>query len=130
MLADTPRAPARRATAAAQRESNYLGRALFSASRGPAATRELRARTIVSAARSCLDVATEMWVRSGGTQALDTLLDTAIRAVQAEGLAALAVLGSGWPLIAIAAWLPQALYPCCSCSTEHTAVAVFRTDQL
>jgi len=49
---------------------------------GPVATRELRAHAIVSAALSCLDVATQMWVKSGGTKALDTLLDTAMQAVR------------------------------------------------
>ncbi|MDT7674341.1 MAG: hypothetical protein QOD82_2243, partial [Pseudonocardiales bacterium] len=49
---------------------------------GPAATRELRAHAIVSAALSCLEVATGMWVKSSGTKALDTLLDTAIQAVR------------------------------------------------
>ena len=49
---------------------------------GPTATRELRAHAIVSAALSCLGVATGMWVKSGGTKALDTLLDTAIQAVR------------------------------------------------
>ncbi|WP_371782334.1 TetR family transcriptional regulator [Streptosporangium subroseum] len=49
---------------------------------GPAATRELRAHAIVSAALSCLDVAVEIWTKSDGTKALDTLLDTAIQAVR------------------------------------------------
>jgi AcrR family transcriptional regulator len=48
---------------------------------GPAASRELRARAIVSAALACLHVAVDAWTQSAGKERLDVLLDTAFEAV-------------------------------------------------
>jgi AcrR family transcriptional regulator len=81
MLATTPVLRAAAQQKHAQWEQLLVPR-LVQRVEGPAATRELRAHAIVSAALSCLEVATGMWVRSGGTQALDFLLDTAIQAVR------------------------------------------------
>jgi len=48
---------------------------------GAAATRELRARAIVSAALACLNVAVDAWTASGGRKRLDVLLAAAFTAV-------------------------------------------------
>jgi AcrR family transcriptional regulator len=48
---------------------------------GPAASRELRARAIASAALACLHVAVDAWIESAGKKGLDVLLDTAFEAV-------------------------------------------------
>jgi AcrR family transcriptional regulator len=50
--------------------------------KGSVGSCELRAHAIVSAALSCLDVAVGEWTRSGGTRALDALLDSVISAVR------------------------------------------------
>jgi AcrR family transcriptional regulator len=81
MLATTPALRAAAQQKHAQWEQLLVPR-VVQRIEGPAATRELRAHAIVSAALSCLEVATEMWVKSSGTKALDTLLDTAIQAVR------------------------------------------------
>ncbi len=51
---------------------------------GPAASRELRARAIVSAALACLHVAVDAWIESAGRKGLDVLLDLAFEAVAAS----------------------------------------------
>jgi AcrR family transcriptional regulator len=81
MLATTPALRAAAQQKHAQWEELFLPHVVRRV-KGPAATRELRARAIVSAVLACLDVAVEMWTKSAGTKALDTLLDTAIQAVR------------------------------------------------
>ena len=49
---------------------------------GPAATRELRARALASAALACLNAAVDEWARTGGGKSLNTLLDATISAVR------------------------------------------------
>lgn len=49
---------------------------------GATSSRDLRARSIVSAALSCLDVAVTEWTRCLGAQPMDKLLDAAIAAVR------------------------------------------------
>lgn len=50
--------------------------------RGPTRTRELRARAIISSALACLNVAVDEWARTGGTEPIGELLDTALTAVR------------------------------------------------
>lgn len=50
--------------------------------RGPTRTRELRAHAIVSSALACLNIAVDEWARTGGTQPIGDLLDTALTAVR------------------------------------------------
>jgi AcrR family transcriptional regulator len=81
MLATTPALRA----AAQQKHAQWeelLVPGLAQRLKGPAATRELRARAIASAALSCLDVAVDIWAKSGGTRKLHVLLDTAFQAVR------------------------------------------------
>jgi AcrR family transcriptional regulator len=81
MLATTPALRAAAQQKHAQWEELFLPHVVRRVE-GPVATRELRARAIISAVLACLDVAVEMWTKSAGTKALDTLLDTAIQAVR------------------------------------------------